>query len=88
MAVSEERTVFFMDSYHAILYYEFQYMVSCPLGQHQERHYPTDELDVRFDPVCYFISCLEYKCVNFCKDYHGGSCLIIWNDSSNCRWCR
>ena len=83
MVVSEEQTVFFMVSYHAILCYACLYMVSQLLGQHQERHYPTDELDVRFDPIFYFISRSEYKCGYSCKYFHGGSVLIIWNDSRN-----
>ena len=55
------RTVFFMESYHAILHYACRYMVSQTPSRHQERHYPNDELDVQFDPICYFISRLEYK---------------------------
>ena len=54
MAVLEERTVFFMASYHSILHYACQCMVSHQLSRHKERHYPTDELDVQFDPI--FIS--------------------------------
>ena len=51
MVVSEEQTLFFMASYHAILHYAFRYMVSRPPSRHQEIHYPTDELDVQFDPI-------------------------------------
>ena len=44
MAVLEELTLFFMAIYHAILNYACRYMVSRPLSQYQERHYPIDEL--------------------------------------------
>ena len=51
----------------------------------KEIHDPTDEIDVRFNPICYLISRSEYKCGDSCIEFHGGSGLIIWNDRSNRR---
>ena len=33
----------------------------------KEIHDPTDEIDVRFNPICYLISRSEYKCGDSCK---------------------